>query len=155
MEFVSEAIIEKIAESLNQDDSSFQDIVERLQKEQAPLFGYIFSENLSVLTQAEREFLLYLLLVILLSIEENSGTLNAIPKKTLEDAEEFNWSIMDSAPAGKFRDKLTPFFEDYTQEDLLAFVEDALMDSEDDLVTKEGREVVFVFLKSVIDCFEE
>lgn len=152
MKFVSEVIIDEISESLNQKEGDYENIVTTLQEEQAPLFGYIFSENLSVLTQEEREFLLYLLIVILKSAEKVSGTNQPVPKKELEDAEEFNWAILDNKAPGAFRDRLDTFFENYDQEDLLAFVEDALMDSEDGLVTKEGREVVFVFLKSVIDC---
>ena len=38
-----------------------------------------------------------------------------------------------------------------SQEDLLAFVEDNLVEDEDSVVTKEGREPMFVALKSVID----
>ena len=44
------------------------------------------------------------------------------------------------------------FFENYQQEDLLAFVEDSLIDDEDEIVTKVGREPMFVALKSIIDC---
>ena len=43
------------------------------------------------------------------------------------------------------------FFEDYAQEDMLAFVEDNLVEDEDSTITKEGREPIFVALKSVID----
>ena len=34
----------------------------------------------------------------------------------------------------------------------LAFVEDALSDDEEELITKEGRESIFVTMKSIIDC---
>ena len=53
--------------------------------------------------------------------------------------------------AKRFRDRMDIFFENYSQEDLLAFVEDNLVEDEDSLVTKEGREPMFVALKSVID----
>jgi len=43
------------------------------------------------------------------------------------------------------------FFKNYFQEDLLAFVEDSLIEEEEGLVTKVGREPMFVALKSIID----
>lgn len=47
------------------------------------------------------------------------------------------------------------FFEGYFQEDLLVFVEDVLIQDEEDvlvLVFWEGQEVFFVSLKIIIDC---
>ena len=42
------------------------------------------------------------------------------------------------------------FFENSSQEDLLAFIEDSLLEEEEDLVTKVGREPMFIALKCEI-----
>ena len=55
--------------------------------------------------------------------------------------------------AKKFRERLDVFFQDYFQEDLLAFVEDSLSEEEEEMVTKIGREPMFVALKTIIDCW--
>ncbi|HMN89044.1 MAG TPA: hypothetical protein PKE68_03425 [Saprospiraceae bacterium] len=50
-------------------------------------------------------------------------------------------------------DRLNVFFDQYLQEDLLAFIEEALADDDDDpIVTKEAREGMFVVLKTLTDC---
>ena len=57
--------------------------------------------------------------------------------------------------AGKsLSEKLDVFFDEYEQEELLALAEEAILEDEDDpegIVTKEGRELIFVALKTVID----
>jgi hypothetical protein len=88
------------------------------------------------------------------SVEKVHGKLPPLSKNALEAAEEANWESLESVTAKRFRDRMTPFFEGYDQEDLLAFVEDSLTEDEEDtenVVTKEGREPMFVALKSVID----
>ena len=60
--------------------------------------------------------------------------------------------FLETVKSNNSRDRMTVFFDDSDQEDLLAFVEDALVeDDEDSVVTKEGREPIFVALKTVID----
>ena len=51
----------------------------------------------------------------------------------------------------KFNEKIDPFFKDYPQEDLLAFVEDSLVQDEDSEITNEGRDYIFIALKTIID----
>ena len=62
--------------------------------------------------------------------------------------------MLENNTAKKFRDRLDPFFENTQQEDLVAFAEDAVTEDLDDpesLVTKEGREPIFVALATMID----
>ena len=113
--------------------------------------GYVFSEDFDLLTQEERELLLYLMLVIWQSILRDGGEMEPVSKLALEDAEEHNWELLETVKSNNFRDRMTVFFDDSDQEDLLAFVEDNLVEDEDSVVTKEGREPIFVALKSVID----
>lgn len=147
---VSEAIIDNVVESLENID--FEEEVQAFSEKQSLLVSYIFSEDFELLTQDEREYMLYLLLVIVNSVEKAYGNITPFSKKALEEAEEKNWELLENVSAKKFRDRLDIFFKNTKQEDLLAFVEDALEeDEEDTVVTKEGREPIFVALKSVID----
>lgn len=148
--FVSEKIIDNITDAL--EGADFEKETEYLGKKQPALLGYVFSEDFELLTQNEREYLLYLILVVYKSVEKVLGTLPTIHADSLAEAEERNWEILDKVTATRFRDRMTPFFEDSEQEDLLAFVEDALVeDDEDTVITKEGREPIFVAMKTVID----
>lgn len=155
MKFVGEQVIDGIVEFLNNNQDQLETIVQEKHEQQSVVFGYVFSDNLKILHQDEREFVLFLLLVIILAAEKTNGEFSPIDVKDFEVAEEQNWTKLEASGAKSFRDRLDPFFEHTKQEDLLAFIEDALSDSEDGLASKEGREVVFVFLKSVVDCLEK
>jgi hypothetical protein len=146
--FVSEAIIDSILERLETAD--FEKEIERLGKNQPAIMGYVFSEDFELLTQDEREWMLYIMLVLWESVEKvkNIPTLN---KKAIEAAEERNWELLDAVTSHTFRDRMDVFFNDSVQEDLLAFIEDSLVEDDDSIVTKEGREPMFVALKSVVD----
>jgi hypothetical protein len=147
--FISETIIDNIVEELESAD--FEKEVADFSKKQPLLISYIFSEDFELLTQDEREYMLYLLLVVFKSIEKTAIKIPPLSKKALEIAEERNWELMETVTAKHFRDRLDVFFKDTKQEDLLAFIEDALVEDEDNIVTKEGREPMFIALKSIID----
>jgi hypothetical protein len=150
--FISEDIIDAVVLELEVAD--FEQEVAIFGEKQPVLLGYVLSEDFELLTNDEREWLLYLVLVLWKSVEKVYEKIGPLSKNALETAEEANWERLESVTAKRFRDRVTPFFEGYDQEDLLAFVEDSLTEDEEDtenVITKEGREPMFVALKSVID----
>ena len=150
--FVSEDIIDEVV--LELESADFEQEVTLFGEKQPVLLGYVLSEDFELLTNDEREWLLYLVLVLWKAIEKVHEKVIPLSKNDLEAAEEANWERLEHVTAKRFRDRMTPFFEGYPQEDLLAFVEDNLTEDEEDtenVVTKEGREPMFVALKSVID----
>ncbi len=150
--FVSEDVIDEIVLELEAAD--FEQEVAIMGEKQPVLLGYVLSEDFELLTNDERDWLLYLVLVLWKSIEKVYDNAEQIRKEDLEAADEANWERLEHVTAKRFRDRMTTFFEGYKQEDLLAFVEDNLTEDEEDtenVVTKEGREPMFVALKSVID----
>ena len=159
MTLVSENTIDAVVESLETAD--FEAEVAILGDEQPALLAYVMSEEFELLTQDERELMLYIIIVLWRSVERHKGAaLDPLPDEesgykhsinALEDAEERNWERLDTVTLKHFRDRMTVFFDGYGQEDLLAFVEDTLVEDDDTIVSKEGREPMFVALKSVID----
>ena len=147
--FISETIIDNIVEALEQVD--FEQEITNFTEEYPVLIEYWGAEDFALLTQDERELMLYVLLVLVKSVEKAKGKLPPLSNESLENAEEKNWERLDNVTAKRFRDRMDVFFDNYPQEDLLAFVEDNLVEDEDSIVTKEGREPMFVALKSVID----
>jgi hypothetical protein len=150
--FVSEDIIDEVVVAFETID--FEQEVAVLGEKQPVLLAYVLSEDFELLTNDERDWLLYLVLVIWNACEKVHGEIGPLSKNALETADELNWERLEHVTAKRFRDRMTPFFEGYKQEDLLAFVEDSLTEDEEDtenVVTKEGREPMFVALKSVID----
>ncbi|HMQ61186.1 MAG TPA: hypothetical protein PKE06_10995 [Flavilitoribacter sp.] len=155
MKFVSEQIIETVADELDTTESAYEAAVMDLEERQPVILAYLFTEDFEAFSQQERDFILYLLIVLWKAIERVNGEVIPATEDNLMDAEEKNWSLLQDVKATRFHERLDVFFQDYPQEDLLAFVEDALSDEEDEWVTKEGREAVFITLKSIIDCWTQ
>ncbi len=147
--FISEEIIDNVVEALEKAD--FEREIADFTEDYPVLIEYWGAEDFALLTQDEQELMLYILLVLVKSVEKAQGALPPLSSEALENEEEKNWERLETVTAKLFRDRMDVFFENYSQEDLLAFVEDNLVEDDDSIVTKEGREPMFVALKSVID----
>lgn len=153
MRIITEDIIDRVVERFDDSDAEYEKAVTALEEEQPVLMGYLFSEEFEAFTQDEREYLLMLAIITWTSVKETGDAVPEITEQALADAEEKNWAKLEAATAKHFNDRLDVFFNDSQQEDLLAFLEDALADDDEDtIVTQEAREPIFVTLKSVIDC---
>jgi hypothetical protein len=155
MKFVSEKDIDATIEALeNYSDEQYEKQMEAFAESQPVIFAWLFSEAFELLTEDERGYLQYLSLIAWKSIEKVNGPAGEVSEEEIGEAEEKNYAILEASTAKKFRDRLTPFFENSSQEDLLAFAEEAVLESEDDpdsLVTKEGREPIFIAVKTLVD----
>ena len=149
--FVSEGEIDEVSQLMDDEAISYDQLLVEMQDRQPILFSYLFSENFKLLTTEEKEYLLYLALIIWKAIAEQTEKAVPITSEIIEEKEEKNWTIFNESTARVFRDKLDYFFQEYPQEDLLAYVEDALVDDEDTFVTKEGRDLMFIGLKTMVD----
>lgn len=151
MKFISEKIIERIAEEIGASEEAFKDATIDLSMEQPNVAAYIFSDNFDLFTETEKQYFLFLVLVVFKSIKSEVENLPRTTAEVLGKYEERNWQVINEVTSKQFRERLNVFFEKTPQEDLLAFVEDSLMEEEEELVTKVGREPMFVALKSIID----
>ena len=154
MHFVDEMTIEKIVEKLGNNAAAVQNLIDNYSSTEPALLGYFFSEDTHAFTNPEREWMLFLLMVILESSKVNSEK-EVFSEKIILDTEEKNWTILQQSSGKTFRDRLDIFFDNYKQEDLLAFVEDSVTDTEDEIISKEGREPMFIMLKTIIDVLIE
>jgi TRAP-type C4-dicarboxylate transport system substrate-binding protein len=156
MKFISEQVIDAVIDDLDTlDEQKYEQQLEAFAESQPVIMAYLFNEeNFHLLTEDERGFTQYLCLIAWMAIEREHGTLESVSEELIGEAEEKNYEVLDLSTAKAFRERLDPFFEGYPQEDLLAFIEEAVLEDEDDpdaIVTKEGRETVFVAAKSVLD----
>lgn len=155
MKFVSEKVIDATIDALEeQSDEHYEKQMEAFAEAQPVIFAWLFSEEFELLNEDEKGYLQYLALIAWKSIEKVNGPLGAVSEAEIGEAEEKNYEVLDASTAKKFRDRLNPFFEGTSQEDLLAFAEEAVLESEDDpdsLVSKEGREPIFIALKTIVD----
>jgi len=150
MQFVSESTIDKAAEIIGSAEN-LTDIIRVFKESQPVILAYLFSENFKLLTQQEREYMMFLALVVWKASEANQPEIDQVTENTLEDLEEKNWEKFHKVISRKFNEKIDIFFKNYPQEDLLAFVEDGLVQDEDSEITNEGRDYIFIALKTIID----
>lgn len=155
MKFVSEKIIDAVIDELEDlPDEQYEKRMEAFAEAQPMLFSWLFSDNFDLLNEDEKGYLQYLALIAWLSIVKVNGAPEPVSEEQIGEAEEKNYEILEQSAAKNLRDRFTPFFENTPQEDLLAFAEEAVLEDEDDpeaLVTREGREPIFVALKTMVD----
>ncbi len=151
---IPESIIESAAESVgNQAEEKYARIIGEFKLKQPVVMAYLLSENFYLLTEQEKDMLLYFVLVVrraYMKATEGKEP-EAVSEEELGVAEEANWARLEGTSAKKFRERLDVFFADTPQEDLLAFFEDVLLDDEEEIITKAGREYIFVAAKSIVD----
>ncbi len=158
MKFVSEKVIDKVIDDLDKlNEDQYEKQMEDFAAAQPVVIAYLFNdENTHLHTEDEKGFLHYLCLICWLSFESENGPCPAIGEDDLGEAEEENYGVLENSTEKQFRKRVDPFFEGYGQEDLLSFIEEAMLEDEDEpdaIVTKEGRESLFVAAKTVLDCF--
>ncbi len=153
MQFIPESLIDQKATLIGAADS-FSEHVESLKSKQPALLAYLFSESFDFLTQDEKQYTMFLAIIIWASVHEMHPDQMMIDPASIDTAEDTNWAKLDETKSKIFKERLDVFFKESPQEDLLAFVEDTLTQDEEDMVTKEGREYIFIALKTIIDCLD-
>ncbi len=118
--------------------------------DQAEYLEYLVAEVLPGLNSAEKDLFAFIISVINLSVEAEERELDL---DDYLDKEEENWKIR--ADASSWDDCKDKYFQEYKEEDLLAFVEDMLATDEDNELTEIGKELVFITSKSFIDALTE
>lgn len=146
---ISEATIDTQVNSL--DPANFEADLAEFAEAQPHLMDYLTNEENGAFTTAEQELLLFAGLVIYRSVRAESPVIEIMEGPQIAELEEKNFSLLQEQKARGFRDRITVFFDKSDQEDLLAFIEDLLLDEENTDVTAEGREPLFISLKTVMD----
>ena len=150
---ISEQAINAAVAWLDESDDHYEQTLQKLQAENPVLLSYHFSETFSACSRRQRQSALDLALVLYQAVKSEREQVPPVTEEQLSQAEERNWDLLqDGAKSRHFHERLDVFFEDSPQEELLAFLEDALSDDSDGWVTLEGREALYASLKSIVDC---
>lgn len=159
MEMITENTIDRVVELFENQALDYEKAMQEFAAQQPALLAFLLSDQEGALTDDERDFMLYLAMVVWRSVSETAGACPSVSAQRVEAAEEMNWEKMEAVTSRKFRERLDVFFEKTPQEDLLAFVEDSLTtdieEEEEWQITPEGREPIFIALKTMIDVLTE
>lgn len=141
---ISEEQIESTIESISTDNTIFaQDHI------YPDLWEYLELETLPQLIEEERPVLVFCVSVVSQSIKDHLQTDFEFDIDEYISAEENNWAKRDKSK--RWEESLNEFFAETQEEDLLAFLEDMLVDDEDQKISIAGKEIIFISAKSLVD----
>lgn len=146
---IPESIIEQ--QIARRTTANFDADLKAFSSAQPYLADYLSGEDTAAFIPAEQELLYFAVFVIYGSIEEHYGTPGVVKGDDIAALEEDNFVRLQEQQSRGFRARLDVFFQETEEEDLLAFIEDMLTPDEESVVTKEGREPLFVILKTCMD----
>ena len=149
---IQEATIEATLDRLENSIDTLDEQVQDLASQQPELLGYLTNEDVEAFTESERDILLFAAVVIYESVRAEGGGRRAITGKALTEAEERHYELIQQTK-GPFRERVTPFFEQSEEEELLAFVEDLTISETEGngALSNEAREPFFVTLATVVE----
>ena len=140
---ITESEIDKCIALIESDQSKALELPESFQE-------YLASEIYSSLRKDEQQVLNFSLSVIYNCCDPEEDKFDIDSYLDLED---HNWSLRDKDRS--LNDTLDAFFKNYSEEDLLAFVEDILVEDEDQELTTVGKEIILICSKSLIDLLQD
>ena len=145
---VSEQQILDILERFEQGSFKPEEVLPDMQEKQPYLYTFIFDRPDVLLSPEEADLLTFGTSVIWAAVNYADEIIYA---EEIEDYEETAWERLEASKSHNFHEKITPFFDQIDEEELLAFVEDSLADDDDTNITATGREWIFVSLGVMIE----
>ncbi|HMQ47078.1 MAG TPA: hypothetical protein PKA00_06395 [Saprospiraceae bacterium] len=156
---ITEKNIEAAADKFDRSEKAFEQAALSFEQKQPVLHAYLLSEHFDLFTEEEKDYAHYLLMVAWQAILDAGLQAAQVDEGRLANAEEHNWALFQQGPDAPFRRKLDIFYEKTKEEDLLAFLEDAFteeVEDDDELpFTREGRDALFITVKSMVDSLLE
>ena len=162
--------VEAIEQSLDQltTETALEEAMLTFAQEQTAFLQYLQTESFELLTQDERDYLQFLLLVIYgattppaESAEKDRPKLAMVTGEDIEGWDEKCWEWMQATVGKPMATRLDKFFNEIEQEELLAFAEDSLVDSDEEgeganlFISGPSRELGFVALAVFIGGLDE
>ena len=138
---VSEQHVEQALEAASEQER-VEALMMEFATEQTPAVQYFYTDGFSLLTEAEREYLQYLGLVVYTAAKRTYGQMPELAAEDLERWDELAWTWMQDSVGKPWAQRLDIFFSEIDEEELLAFAEDALHapDDKDDNHESDGEE---------------
>ena len=116
------------------DEASVETAMVAFARQQTPFLQYLRTDGFDLLTDDERDYLLYLALVVYRAFAAESPEAEppVVSGEDLESLDERAWTWMEAGANQPLHKRLDAFFDNVDQEELLAFAEDSLIDPDRD-----------------------
>lgn len=150
---ITERQIDEVLDNISESENPTEYLTE-IQNNQAHVHQWLHSDSFDILMPNEKEGLLFLAILIHQAFQTFKEISESISTALIESKEDENWEVF-STTKGKFRNKVDPFFKNYPQEDLLAYVEDFVQNDEEEDISPVARQVLFISAKTMIDLYHK
>lgn len=140
-----------------EEETEVESLLESLEREQPALFEYLLDMGGDDFDEDEREIFLFLGILIWKSMSLEADLL-LLTAEALDEVHGQNLKMLEylsDESESAFRQVSTQLMKDYPQPELLRCVTEWVADPEDDSVRPENRGIMLIFLKIVIDCFNQ
>lgn len=143
---IKEEKIDSILERLESDEDYKKEITDQFEQLYTEYFTYINQEILKMLNEQEGDLLMFIHTVLTEAFLSNDQELKFFELTSFFDIEEMMWTTYEENIKAPFRERITPVFEDCAEEDALAFVEDLLIEpeeEEEEIISTAGRDIIW------------
>lgn len=143
---IKEERIDNILEKLESEEEYKQEISDQFEQLYPEYFLYLSQEIMKMLNEAEGDLLFLIHTVLTEAFLSDNKELKVFELTDFFDAEEMMWTAYEDSIKAPFRERITPVFEESEEEDALAFVEDLLIepeDEEEELISSAGRDIIW------------
>ncbi len=159
---ISSDVVEKTWNMIGEiPEHKASEMVNRMGEQQPLMLAYLMEAGDDELNREEREQLLYLGIVVWQIMLQGTSTPPVINEEILEGVEDVNIKMLeyvDGEPDSDFVDTIKKIMNNYNQPEILRYVVEALMedtDEEESNIRDENIGLLFIYLKTVIDCFDK
>jgi hypothetical protein len=134
-------------------------LIKRMGKEQPVVLAYLLAVDHDLLNDDERQLLLYLGVVVWQIMSQGSQPLPMITEDRLDAVEAKNIKMveyLEGETEESFLDATRTIIRNYRQPEVLKYVVEAIMEEPEEgcAIRDENRGILFLDLKTVIDCFD-
>lgn len=133
-------------------------LINLMQKQQPFVLAYLLAVGHEIFNQDEQEQLLYLGVVVWQIMSQGSKPLAKITGDVLDETERENMKMLEYL-AGEsetgFMDTTKKIISNYPQPEVLKYAVEALMEEPEEgcIIRDENKGYIFIYLKTIIDCF--
>ncbi len=160
MNLITSDIVEKTWQEMSMmPPDEFPNIVNQMILEQPVILSYLMTTSQDIFNQNERQLLIYMGVVIWKIMSQGDVRLKTVTETQLDEMEDKNFIFWESIEKhnDEFIDSVTAIAASCNQPEVLRYVVEAMMEDIEfaNEIRDENKTMMMLYLKTVIDCFDQ
>ena len=160
MKLIKSDIVDKTWQEMSlMPPDEFPNIVNEMIAEQPIILSYLMTACEDLFNQTERQLLIYMGVVIWKIMSQGEISLKPVTENKLDEMEDNNFSFWETIERenDEFIDSVTAIAARCEQPEVLRYVVEAIMEDMEyaNEIRNENKAMMMLYLKTVIDCFDQ